>query len=183
MRTMAVIVPAALLLNACTAASPANQQPPARALSGVLRDAGQRDVGRVELIERGDSTLIRLSVRGIAPGEHGVHVHAQPRCDGPDFASAGGHFNPDGRQHGMLNPAGPHAGDLPNLVVRPDSSGAMEHTTARISLQPDAANAFDAGRGAVVVHAGRDDMRSDPAGASGARIACALLGAPTGRRT
>jgi len=173
---------AALLLAACTAASPVNQQPPARALHGVLRDAQQREVGSVELLERGDSTLVRVRVRGLAPGEHGVHIHAQPRCEGPDFSTAGGHFNPEGRQHGTLNAEGPHAGDLPNIVVRQDSTGDMAHSTARISLRPDAPGAFDAARGAVVVHASRDDMRTDPSGASGARVACALLGAPTGRR-
>lgn len=182
MRGTAVVLAAAV--TACTAASPGNQPPAPRTLAGELRDAQRRVVGRVELLERGESTLVRLTVTGIAPGEHGVHIHDQPRCDAPDFASAGGHFNPGGRQHGVNNPEGPHAGDLPNLVVRPDSTGTLEHTTARISLHPDAPNAFDAARGAFVVHAGRDDQRTDPSGASGARIACALFGAPaaSGRR-
>jgi len=173
----------ALLLAACTAASPVNRPPEPRALGGDLRDASRRVVGRVDLIERGESTLIRVRVEGISPGEHGIHLHSQPRCDPPDFATAGDHFNPLGNRHGMLNEAGPHAGDLPNIVVRPDSTGTLNFTTARISLQPDRLSSFDAARGSLVLHAGRDDQRTDPSGQSGARIACALLGAADGRRT
>jgi Cu-Zn family superoxide dismutase len=97
------------------------------------------------------------------------------KCDGPDFASAGGHFNPQSRQHGALNPQGPHAGDLPNITIGTDGKGRLESTTELISLLGGASVVFDADGSAIVIHAAPDDFRTDPTGNSGARIACGVI--------
>jgi Cu-Zn family superoxide dismutase len=109
---------------------------------------------------------------------HGTHLHATGRCDPPGFTTAGGHLNPAARQHGLRNPAGPHLGDLPNLTVAANGTGRMEATIAA-TLTPGQAPLFDADGTALVVHAGPDDMVTDPAGNSGARIACTVIAAPT----
>ena len=110
-------------------------------------------------------------------GEHGLHFHAVGTCEGPDFKSAGGHLNPEGHQHGMLNPMGSHLGDLPNFIA--DAQG---HAQLQIALDqlPDKLlpHLFDADGTAIVVHAAADDYRTDPSGNSGARIACGVLRKP-----
>jgi Cu-Zn family superoxide dismutase len=115
-----------------------------------------------------------VSVSGLTPGPHGIHIHEQGACTGPDFGSAGGHLNPAGRQHGLENPAGPHAGDLPNLLV--DADGSADTIFA---VSPDllagGEGLFHVGGTAVVVHAERDDQHTDPSGGSGARVACGVV--------
>lgn len=137
----------------------------------IVNGAGAAS-GAVELEPRGDGTNLRISVEGLPPGEHGLHLHAVGRCDGPAFQSAGGHWNPAGRQHGHLNPQGSHAGDLPNLTVSSNGRGALNFLVTGSGLA-------DADGTSLVIHAGPDDYRTDPSGNSGDRIACAVLAAPT----
>jgi Cu-Zn family superoxide dismutase len=115
----------------------------------------------------------------LAQGAHGIHFHAVGKCDGPDFTTAGGHFNPANKQHGLDNPNGPHAGDLPNFTVGPSTASqggyTFTATTNMISLTPGPASIFDADGTALVIHAGMDDEKTDPAGNSGSRVACAVL--------
>jgi len=111
----------------------------------------------------------------LPPGTHGFHVHAVGKCEGPDFKSAGGHFNPAGKQHGLENPAGPHAGDMPNLVVGADGTGTATVKLTGVSLDGGPDSLFHEGGTSLVVHAGPDDMKTDPAGNSGARIACGVI--------
>lgn len=118
----------------------------------------------------GRRTAIKVEAEGLAPGVHGIHLHAVGRCDGPDFKSAGGHWNPAGRQHGHDNPQGAHLGDLPNLSVGSDGRG-----TASFTVDGDMA---DADGTSLVIHADPDDNKTDPSGNSGARIACAVLTTP-----
>jgi Cu-Zn family superoxide dismutase len=118
---------------------------------------------------------IAVSVSGGAPGLHGFHVHAVGRCEGPDFKSAGGHFNPAAKEHGLENPKGAHAGDMPNLSVGADGSGKGEFLARGASLAPGPGSLFPDGGTAVVLHASPDDMKSDPAGNAGARIACGVV--------
>ena len=114
---------------------------------------------------------LTVHVKGLAPGLHGLHVHAIGSCVGPAFTSAGGHYNPATRQHGHLNPLGFHAGDLPNLIVNEAGVGHLSATVEQFSL--DALQ--DADGSALVIHANEDDYRTDPTGNSGARIACGVI--------
>ena len=116
-----------------------------------------------------------MHVQGLTPGLHGVHFHAVGTCTAPAFASAGGHFNPESMHHGLNNPAGPHAGDLPNMMVDASGNADYEATTSRVSLSPGTNSLFDADGSALVIHAAPDDNMSDPAGNAGARIGCGVI--------
>jgi Cu-Zn family superoxide dismutase len=164
----------ALLLAACSRGHPPAGAAPAAVASGPFRNAGGDRVGVATLTDTAGALRLTVSVGGLAPGRHGLHVHATGTCTPPAFTSAGGHFNPDGRKHGRLNPAGPHLGDLPNLVVGADGSAdtsfalrGAESSGPRSLLQPAGTS--------VVIHAGPDDERTDPSGGSGDRVACAVL--------
>ncbi|HEX8228973.1 MAG TPA: superoxide dismutase family protein [Chloroflexia bacterium] len=119
--------------------------------------------------------VVVQGLRGLE-GQHGIHIHAVGTCE-PDkqFSTAGGHFNPTGAQHGLMNPQGPHVGDLPNLSVDASGAGMLEYTNNLISLSPGPNNIFDEDGAAIVIHAGMDDEVSDPAGNSGARVACGVI--------
>jgi Cu-Zn family superoxide dismutase len=132
---------------------------------------------------RGDASVtetatgLRVAVRaiGLTPGVHAVHIHMNGTCNPPDFASAGGHWNPTGRQHGKDNPAGMHMGDMPNLTAGPDGSGQIEYLIPGGTLRTGSTPLLDADGAAVVIHAQPDDNRTDPAGNAGGRIACGIL--------
>lgn len=142
-----------------------------------LRLADGTPGGIARFRPRGDHIVLEIALAGIPQGVHGIHLHAVGKCDAPAFATAGPHLNPLGHQHGMDNPMGSHLGDLPNLTA--DANGRVG---ARFGLNQDAAALsralFDADGTAIVLHAGEDDYRTDPAGNSGARIACGVLLAP-----
>lgn len=141
-----------------------------------LYDAQGELVGLAFLAQETAQTVrVTIQVEGLAPGRHGVHIHEIGRCEPPDFASAGGHFNPSGQPHGLENPEGPHAGDLPNLTVAEDGTGWLEAETRWVSLTPGPTSLFDADGSALVIHTDPDDQRTDPSGSSGARIACGVL--------
>jgi Cu-Zn family superoxide dismutase len=166
MRTRTAVALAALSLPLAAAAAPV-----ARA---ELRNAAGETVATATFEPGPSGVELRIEATRLPPGTHGFHLHAVGRCEGPDFKSAGGHFNPGERKHGLENPAGPHAGDLPNLVVGPDGKG---RASARLSVALDAgpSSLFHEGGTSLVVHADPDDMRTDPAGNSGARIACGVV--------
>jgi superoxide dismutase, Cu-Zn family len=140
-----------------------------------LRTATGQAVGIARLEPVGDTVHLTLTLTGLPPGVHAVHIHAVGRCDGPDFTSAGPHVNPERRQHGLQNPEGPHAGDLPNVTVDADGQGRLETMTARVTLGNGPTSLFDADGSALVIHAGPDDFKTDPAGQAGARIACGVI--------
>jgi Cu-Zn family superoxide dismutase len=114
---------------------------------------------------------------GLPPGQHGYHVHAVGNCDPGDFMTAEGHFNPTNKEHGLHNPLGSHVGDLPNLIVADDGTASMTAVASYATLAPSDTSLFDMDGSALVIHAGADDEVTDPAGNSGARIACGVLGA------
>ena len=143
-------------------------------VTAAMRDAAGRDLGTLTLADSAQGGIaVTGRLTGLPPGEHGVHIHMVGQCQAP-FESAGGHWNPTSRQHGSQNPQGPHLGDMPNITVGADSSVNVQVTTPGGSLR--GANALlDSDGAAIVVHASADDMRTDPSGGSGARIACGVV--------
>lgn len=142
----------------------------------TLRDTGGRTVGTALLTPATDGVQVVLSVNGLPPGVHGVHLHMTGQCDAPEFTSAGGHFNPASRQHGFENPNGSHAGDLPNMTVDANGRGSLNGIARGVTLEGGGANSLrKPGGTALVVHASADDYRTDPSGNSGARIACGVI--------
>lgn len=146
--------------------------------SAELTNASGQAVGTATLTQVGNSVRVALVARGLPPGAKGVHIHEVGKCEPPGFTSAGGHFNPERKQHGTLNPQGPHAGDLPNLTIGADGTGRLESTTELVSLVGGPGLLFDADGSAVIIHAGPDDFRTDPTGNSGARLACGVIVKP-----
>lgn len=141
-----------------------------------LRNVQGQVVGQASASRDGGVVKVLLTVRGFTPGLYGVHLHQTGRCDAPDFASAGPHWNPAGRQHGRLNPQGPHLGDLPNLEVRANGAGRVSFDVpVPAGTAAEVNPLLDADGTAVVIHATADDERTDPSGNSGARIACGVL--------
>lgn len=148
---------------------------PSLLLATDLKTAGGETLGTATISQEPDGARIVVQVRGLPAGDYAMHLHAVGRCDAPDFTSAGPHFNPAGRQHGRDNPAGAHAGDLPNLTVEANGRGSGSALQPGLRLADGDAPLLDADGAAVVLHAKADDYRSDPAGNAGARIACGVL--------
>jgi len=153
---------------------------PAPAAAARLVDVSGRGVGEAVFVQQRKGVRLVLDVTGLAPGTKAVHIHEVGRCDPPSFESAGAHFNPAKAEHGTANPRGPHAGDLPNVTVETGGRGHLEATATRVSLEKGPTSLLDADGSAIVVHERPDDMRTDPAGDSGARIACGVV-TPSGR--
>lgn len=157
------------LLAGCSMAAPGSRA------TAELKDKDGKVVGEAVLREQSDGVLIRVDSKGLTPGLHGVHVHAVGKCEGPAFTSAGGHFNPGNKKHGLKSADGPHAGDLPNMLVAKDGAGRFEALTDAITLRAGPLSVFDTDGSAIVVHAGADDNSTDPAGNSGDRVACGII--------
>ena len=173
MKIIAVAGLGLLTLSACqndrTAVGEAT--PGGRSITASLRTAAGADAGRATATEVAGGLRFTLDARGLPPGTHGAHVHTVGRCDAPTFETAGPHWNPTTMQHGTQNPAGPHQGDLPNLIVGADGRGTVAATVPGATM----AGLLDADGGAIVVHAQADDLRTDPSGNSGGRIACGVF--------
>jgi superoxide dismutase, Cu-Zn family len=148
----------------------------AETAKAVLKDAKGQDVGSVSLIQTQAGVLLQLSLKGVPAGEHAFHIHAVGKCEPPGFDSAGGHFNPANMHHGIMSGPG-HAGDMPNLHIPADGALDLEVLNAAVTLDKDKPNSvFHPGGTAVVIHAGKDDYTSDPAGNAGGRIICGVIG-------
>jgi Cu-Zn family superoxide dismutase len=141
-----------------------------------LIDASGHAIGWARLTEDAAGRLhLNVQVDGLTPGRHGIHLHAIGQCVAPTFASAGGHHNPLGAEHGLENPAGAHAGDLPNLVVNVTGRGHLDATSHHATLSSGPVSLLDADGSAIVIHANEDDQVTNPTGNSGARIACGVI--------
>jgi Cu-Zn family superoxide dismutase len=133
-------------------------------------------IGRAFLSQTAEGLKIRVQAAGLSPGLHGIHFHDKGICEGPAFSSAGQHFNPFGKQHGLANSMGYHTGDLPNLVVNSEGQANMEMVSKAVTLQRDQPGSLlQPGGLSLIIHEQEDDMRTDPTGNSGKRIACGVV--------
>lgn len=167
-----------LLMGLAVLAAPAAAERMVRPLAiADLVHADGTPAGRARIMPRPNGVLLEIEVRGMTPGAHGLHLHEVGKCQRGDFASAGGHLNPEGHEHGARNPKGSHLGDLPNVTAGSDGK-----ITAGIGapMRPFklVQQIFDADGTSIVVHDGPDDYMTDPSGKSGARVACGVFYRP-----
>ncbi len=141
--------------------------------TATLQMADGTEAGTATATAANDGIRISLTAMGLESGERGAHIHMTGTCEGPSFESAGSHWNPTDDQHGLENPEGQHAGDMPNLTIAEDGTGTLEYTLEGGTFD----GLLDADGSAMVIHAGRDDQRTDPSGDSGSRIACGTFSA------
>lgn len=172
-----------LVTTGVTVALAQDPPKPAKPKGGAiaeLKNAKGEVVGKVRLAGQRGGEGVRMmgEVSGLTPGQHGIHIHMTGKCDPPDFTSAGGHFNPTNAKH-SLNTQGGHAGDLGNLTVESDGKAKIDMTVAGVTMRGDGANSlFKEGGTALVIHANADDLKSDPAGNAGGRVACGVIMRP-----
>ncbi len=138
----------------------------------ALKDAKGQPVGDVTLEQTPHGVLIKGTLSNLPAGTHAIHIHETGKCEGPEFKTAGGHFNPGKKTHGMMSPGGKHEGDLPNITTTPDGKAQFEFfANEGLTVQ----SLMDADGSAIVVHAQADDYKTDPAGNAGGRIACGVV--------
>ncbi len=148
---------------------------PSKVAEVVLEDSTGKKIGTALLTETDHGVKISLRASGLTPGAHGIHFHEIGKCETPSFKSAGGHFQPLGHEHGLQNPEGPHAGDLPNLQVNAKGEATAEMLSTQVKLDDSKMSLLKSGGTALVIHAKPDDQHTSPSGNSGDRIACGVV--------
>lgn len=151
---------------------PAQEAKKGETAKAALQDAKGQPVGEVTFEQTPNGVIIKGTLSSLPPGVHAIHIHETGKCEAPEFKTAGGHFNPGKKSHGMLSPKGKHAGDLPNLHAGQDGKAQFEYfATNGLTVK----SMMDSDGAAVVVHAKEDDYKTDPAGDAGGRIACGVV--------
>ncbi len=173
MRRMSLAAGAAFIAVAAIAAGAFAQGPGQPQAQAAMSDAQGKALGTITLTQFPQGLLVHAELDGLKPGWHAVHIHENGTCT-PSFAAAGGHFNPHGGQHG-IDATPTHAGDLPNFWVDESGKGGFEAVTVSVTLGEGQASLFKPGGTAFIVHAQQDDYASEPAGASGDRVACGVV--------
>ena len=173
MKKSLVILSVAVAALFCGAPMRAQDAAPKQAIAVLYPTAGNQCHGTVRFTQDGDTVKVVADVEGLTPSQqHAFHIHEYGDASAPDATSAGGHFNPDNKKHGLDNPDGPHAGDMPNFTVDEKGKSKKTVTDQRVNMDDDAHSIFGH---ALVIHEKADDLKSDPAGNAGARIACGVI--------
>jgi superoxide dismutase, Cu-Zn family len=173
-----LLIASVLMTSACVPNSPSTEAQRARTADGAkiqLTDREGDSVGTLTLAMESGGVRFTGRLHDLPAGQHGIHIHERGKCDPPEFTSAGAHFNPTAREHGKLNPQGRHAGDLDNIEVDQSGFADVSFLATGVTLQAGATSLLKPGGTSLVIHAGPDDLKTDPSGNSGDRIACGII--------